>query len=96
METALLAMVAATIAMIGLLWVAMVGLYRQMGRLETILSFLGRHTHDKSTGVPSLVFPKTRISRPLCLYCWLSAAMKQRGSRSRPGAISASRFRQLR
>ena len=40
METALLAMVA---AMMGLLWVTMVGLYRQMGRLETILSFWARH-----------------------------------------------------
>ena len=58
METALLAMVSATMAMMGLLWVAMMGLYRQMGRLETTLSFLGRHTHDKSTGRPVAGFPE--------------------------------------
>ena len=58
METALLAMVAATMAMMGLLWVAMMGLYRQMGRLETNLSFLGRHTHDESTGRPIAGFPE--------------------------------------
>ena len=34
-------MVAATMAMMGL-----------MGRLETIPSFLGRHTHDEGTGRP--------------------------------------------
>ena len=45
MDTALL-------AMMGLLWVAMIGLYRQMGRLETILSFWGRHAHNEGTGRP--------------------------------------------
>lgn len=58
MENALLAMAAATMAMTGLLWVAMAGLNRQMGRLETILSFLGRHTHDKSAGRPIAGLPE--------------------------------------
>ena len=58
METVLLAMMAATMAMVGLQWVALMGLYRQMGRLETILNFLGRHTHDESTGRPIAGFPE--------------------------------------
>lgn len=45
-------------AMMGLHWVAMAGLYRQMSRLETILSFLGGHAHDKSTGRPVAGFPE--------------------------------------
>ena len=52
METALLAMVAAMMAMMGLLWVTMVGLYRQMGRLETILSFLGKTPMTKARAGP--------------------------------------------
>ena len=63
METALLAMVAATMAMLGLLWVAMVGLYRQMGRMEAIMSFMSRHTHDKNTGRP--VFSRGIGLRPV-------------------------------
>ena len=77
METALLAMAATTMAMMGLLWVAMAGLYRQMGRLETILSFAGLGIPTtKARGVPSRVFLKTRINPPADR---LAVAMSQCG-----------------
>ena len=54
METALLAMVAASLAMMGGLFLKMVDLGRRMGRVEvkvdTALLLLREHTHDRDTG----------------------------------------------
>lgn len=54
METALIAMMAAMMAMMGGLFLKMVDLGGRIGRLEgkvdTTLRFLREHTHDRDTG----------------------------------------------
>ena len=57
METALLAMMGAMLAMMAGMFLKMVDLSGRIGRVEAMLETWLRHTHDRNTGQPVAVMP---------------------------------------